>query len=226
MLDPVVLHGTPVTLMAGLEHLWCSMPVILCVTRWQPVATGPGAEVGTLAAWARRSRSGRYTTVTVKTSEPRPPRPGPRLPTPSTPAQPIARSVVLRSPMRRMARSCHHRLVTGSCGRHARHWTRRQRSGMARTSRRRLVPCGWWRSHALIPLTRCRRQRGGAPSAARPSRPARTSCHARPQRCGQEASCLRLGSRRGGRAKGRSRRWRGQRSRRMRRRLARWCLLP
>ena len=37
-------------LMAGLEHLWCSMPAILCVARWLPVATGPGSEVGTLAA--------------------------------------------------------------------------------------------------------------------------------------------------------------------------------
>ena len=42
--------------MAGLEHVHvsCSMPAILCVSRWLPVATGvPKPEVGTLAARAR-----------------------------------------------------------------------------------------------------------------------------------------------------------------------------
>ena len=40
-------------LMAGLERVSCSMPAILCVTRWLPVASGAGAEVGTLAARAK-----------------------------------------------------------------------------------------------------------------------------------------------------------------------------
>ena len=55
-------------LMAGLEHVSCSMPAILCVSRRLPVATGPGAEVGTLAGRALGigSRSGRYTKATVK----------------------------------------------------------------------------------------------------------------------------------------------------------------
>ena len=52
-LDPVVLHGSPAMLMAGLEHVSCSMTAILCVSRRLPVATGPGAEVGTLAGRAR-----------------------------------------------------------------------------------------------------------------------------------------------------------------------------
>ena len=52
-LDTVVLHGSPVMLMAGLERLWCSMPAILCVARWLPVAPGSGAEVATLTARAR-----------------------------------------------------------------------------------------------------------------------------------------------------------------------------
>ena len=49
-LDLVVLHGSRVMLMAGLERLWCSMPAILCVSRRQPAASGPGAEIGALAA--------------------------------------------------------------------------------------------------------------------------------------------------------------------------------
>ena len=40
-------------LMAGLEHVSCSMPAILCVSRPLPVAPGPGTEVGTFVARAR-----------------------------------------------------------------------------------------------------------------------------------------------------------------------------
>ena len=52
-LDPVVLHGSPVMLMAGLEHVSCSMPAILCVSRRLPVPSSPETEVGTLEARAR-----------------------------------------------------------------------------------------------------------------------------------------------------------------------------
>ena len=45
--------GSPVMLMAGLEHVSCLMPAILCVSRRLPVAPGPGAEVGTFVARAR-----------------------------------------------------------------------------------------------------------------------------------------------------------------------------
>ena len=63
----MVLHGSPVMLMAGLEHLWCSMPAILSVSRRLPIAPGPGAEVGAFAARARVAYcSGRYVRVTVK----------------------------------------------------------------------------------------------------------------------------------------------------------------
>ena len=37
-------------LMAGLEHVSCLMPAILCVSRRLPVTPGPGAEVGTFEA--------------------------------------------------------------------------------------------------------------------------------------------------------------------------------
>mgnify|MGYP005699550691 CR=1 FL=1 len=40
-------------LMAGLEHLLCSMSAILCVSKWPPVAFGLGPEVGTLTASVR-----------------------------------------------------------------------------------------------------------------------------------------------------------------------------
>ena len=45
-LDPAVLHGSHVMLMAGLEHFSCLMPAVLCVSRRPPVASGPGAEEG------------------------------------------------------------------------------------------------------------------------------------------------------------------------------------
>ena len=51
-------------LMAGLEHVSCLMPAILCVSRRLPVAPGPGAEVGAFAARARVA-CGRYVRVTV-----------------------------------------------------------------------------------------------------------------------------------------------------------------
>ena len=40
-------------LLAGLEHLSCSMPAILCVSRRLPVVPGPGAEVGAFEARVR-----------------------------------------------------------------------------------------------------------------------------------------------------------------------------
>ena len=40
-------------LMAGLEHVSCLMPAILCVSRRLPVAPGPGAKVGAFAARAK-----------------------------------------------------------------------------------------------------------------------------------------------------------------------------
>ena len=48
----MVLHGSPVMLMAGLEHVSCLMPAILCVSRRLPVVSGPGAEVGAFTARA------------------------------------------------------------------------------------------------------------------------------------------------------------------------------
>ena len=50
MCDPAVLHGSCCCLMAGVQRFWCCMPAILCVTQRPPVASGPEAAAGTVAA--------------------------------------------------------------------------------------------------------------------------------------------------------------------------------
>ena len=48
--DPAVLHGSWCCLMASVQRFWCCMPAILCVTQRPPVASGPVAVAGTVAA--------------------------------------------------------------------------------------------------------------------------------------------------------------------------------
>ena len=58
--DPAVLHGSCCCLMAGVQHLWYCMLVILCVTQRPPLASDPEAEAGSLVASVGSARSSFY----------------------------------------------------------------------------------------------------------------------------------------------------------------------
>jgi len=49
----LVLYGSQLLPMAGLERVSCSVPAIVCVYQWMLVASSIGAEAGTVVARVR-----------------------------------------------------------------------------------------------------------------------------------------------------------------------------